>query len=1109
MTSFADRRTPSIRGFVVERLQGEGNFGVVWLARRENSDSLVAIKLPKADRLLEYPVLRDAFEQEIDAALRAPRHPNVLLALEATEAVLADGVVVPGLVMEYVAGATGLLEDAEVRTLSRESRLALFLAAARGVAELQNHGCIHTDLKPQNILVGRDHVPRVADFGGLRILAEHKTGPAQISIRYAAPEVFSDQPEILDHRSVVYSLGKILAELLAGRAVLDLPGYRSREEAAALVRTWRPDRCREALGDGWEGVVREIERATQPAPSDRHPNAEAFLDALVHASAARPARIRRKLGLLWDEVPRSIRTTAMAAVLAVLCVVGAVGGGQVLAYHGQLGPGRYPKLVLTPVAAEHARRVVIVSVGTEQEVLDYATARGLEGVTDNRATWRAVWADLAEALGRCQPRALVFDIVFRRNDQHAGPHTQALADALRRLRDLHGVACVLTILPTWDPAPDDGLLDSRLAAAIAPQMAGAAEFDRGQCGENFAINLALLPTDLVQMAPSLALASVAAYFSERPSTPDAAPRGCHITVDVHGGVIEVRGPRRGGRIRTDQCELLSTLDRHRPSGVDQQAKSLPAGWSRDQVRAATRIFKWPNIDGLRARTYSLREILEIAEREPSQLRERVILLSNNAPSHLGATDMADCGNLSFPNAYFHAEAIETLLEEALTAGVGPREIGDTSRALLLAAVAAGGLGLGGPLARVGGRGARRCTPARLLSAWSTWSPRRRAGMAVLLLGILAIVLLVLAAWCRLVLPLLRAELLMTAFLALSAGLLWRVWSTRPAGPRDPAPPLGSPWTTINLSLAAPAALFGAPGLVLSAALSLGGGDSAWAASPPLPQPMVDLAGTPRTSGPPQGWSSAGGRGLASADGEIVAELQQLAGSFPNRRVVRQWYEPSPGSNKTMRRQTNYALREGKAQVDSSTGLVELEAEVPGGPTSAYFTTSLAPVVFSSPPSGTKLIPPISQPQKDHALSWWFPWVGQGPVQGASEGTQVAVVSRPGTPLPEDPPGATVELIRYYLVGPNAGSRVQLFNVAVQPPVPLLAVEGMAGKGFVDLAVDLRVVRSGQPQANAPPSVTVVAQPRPVTKEGTPDEFKELTALKQFAVTNGLRVPEGD
>jgi tRNA A-37 threonylcarbamoyl transferase component Bud32 len=195
----------------VKELIGQGGMGAVYLARQMALDRFVALKLVRPRET--DPTFAERFVREAKAMARLS-HPNVVAVYESGE---AGGL--PYLVMEYVDGVT--LRDAmRERKLTPAEALAIVpqICDALGYAHAQ--GIVHRDVKPENILLGRDGRLKIADFGLAKV-----TDPAGVSLtgtrqamgtpHYMAPEQW-EKPGDVDHRADIYALGVVLYELLTG-----------------------------------------------------------------------------------------------------------------------------------------------------------------------------------------------------------------------------------------------------------------------------------------------------------------------------------------------------------------------------------------------------------------------------------------------------------------------------------------------------------------------------------------------------------------------------------------------------------------------------------------------------------------------------------------------------------------------------------------------------------------------------------------------------------------------------------------------------------------------------------------------------------------------------
>ncbi len=222
---------------------GEGGMGVVYLAEQEKPKRTVALKVVRPELMVGSLLKRFEFESQVLGRLQ---HPGIAQVYEAGMAPAGSaGVRTPYFAMEYVRGVA-LTEYADQARLDVRGRLALLAKVCDAVQHAHARGVIHRDLKPGNILVTPEGEPKILDFGIARatdsdIKATTRTDAGQLvgTLPYMSPEQVAGDPEALDTRSDVYTLGVILYELLAGKLPHDL-SRKTIIEAARVIADAEP-----------------------------------------------------------------------------------------------------------------------------------------------------------------------------------------------------------------------------------------------------------------------------------------------------------------------------------------------------------------------------------------------------------------------------------------------------------------------------------------------------------------------------------------------------------------------------------------------------------------------------------------------------------------------------------------------------------------------------------------------------------------------------------------------------------------------------------------------------------------------------------------------------
>lgn len=191
---------------------GKGGMAYVYRAHDKNLQRNVAIKVLR-ESLIDDPAFQTRFLYEARAAANLA-HPNIVTVYDFG---YDDGRYF--IVMEYVEGTDLKTLIRRSNRLPVEEAVDLMIQIGAGVGYAHRAGLVHCDLKPQNILVGRDKQVKITDFGIARALAT--TRPDEHSeIVWGSPTYFAPEQAAgasPSPASDVYALGIILFEMLTGR----------------------------------------------------------------------------------------------------------------------------------------------------------------------------------------------------------------------------------------------------------------------------------------------------------------------------------------------------------------------------------------------------------------------------------------------------------------------------------------------------------------------------------------------------------------------------------------------------------------------------------------------------------------------------------------------------------------------------------------------------------------------------------------------------------------------------------------------------------------------------------------------------------------------------
>jgi serine/threonine protein kinase len=318
--------TPSesvIEGYEILEQLPLGGQAAVYKAIQKATKRTVALKVllqgPHASMRAQY-----RFEREVDLAASL-QHPNVVT--------IYDSGIDKGqyyFAMQYIEGKQ-LDEYVESEKLPVRRIMELFSKVCSGVAYAHQRGVMHRDLKPGNIIVDADGEPHILDFGLAKLTdSSEQTDPdmAMTSIpgkvigtlAYMSPEQASAQPDNIDVRTDVYSIGVILYKILTDNFPYDVSGsmlaiLRNIQE----IEPTRPSKIIRRLNSEVEAILL---KALTKEPDHRYQSAAHLQQDIDYWLKGMPisARADRSIYLLRKIITRHYYASSIVALLLIIVV---------------------------------------------------------------------------------------------------------------------------------------------------------------------------------------------------------------------------------------------------------------------------------------------------------------------------------------------------------------------------------------------------------------------------------------------------------------------------------------------------------------------------------------------------------------------------------------------------------------------------------------------------------------------------------------------------------------------------------------------------------------------------------------------------------------------
>ena len=319
----------SFAHYRVFSLLGKGGMGEVWLAEDTQLGRKVAVKLLTTDFTIDEGRVR-RFSQEARAA-SSLNHPNIITIYEIGETAAESGSR-RYIATEYVEGET--LRQRMTSAPNQQIRLAEAVDVATQItaalAAAHEAGIVHRDIKPENVMVRRDLIVKVLDFGLAKLTEpparavdtqvptvpgiSTETGMVMGTPRYMSPE--QARAEKVDARTDIFSLGVVLYEMVTGR--FPFAGTTASEVIAAILRD-EPPPLAEWLADAPAELGHIVSTALRKDRAERYQTARDLLVDLKEFkhqidSGTRPGRT--------PHATRKAPAIVIAAVLALAAIVG-------------------------------------------------------------------------------------------------------------------------------------------------------------------------------------------------------------------------------------------------------------------------------------------------------------------------------------------------------------------------------------------------------------------------------------------------------------------------------------------------------------------------------------------------------------------------------------------------------------------------------------------------------------------------------------------------------------------------------------------------------------------------------------------------------------------
>lgn len=281
---------------ILERI-GSGANAVVYKARQLSLDRTVAIKV-LSKKLSSDPKYVERFFAEGRAAARL-NHPNIVGALDVSKSGEFNY-----FVMEFVDGRTVFDELEDIVRYDEEDAVRIVLSMARALKHAHEAGFVHRDVKPMNIIITPEGVPKLLDMGLARAVEEedpdaNQKGKAIGSPYYMSPEQVLNRD--IDFRSDIYSLGATFYHMVTGQPPLDADTAQGVMKRHLVDRPPLPEQLNPAVSANVSQIIQCCMRKRRAKRYDTTEQLVQDLEAVLNGEQPLQAQLKQNPAAILDD----------------------------------------------------------------------------------------------------------------------------------------------------------------------------------------------------------------------------------------------------------------------------------------------------------------------------------------------------------------------------------------------------------------------------------------------------------------------------------------------------------------------------------------------------------------------------------------------------------------------------------------------------------------------------------------------------------------------------------------------------------------------------------------------------------------------------------------